>query len=132
MYRVLFTLFMVCSFSSFAAEREVLTIDKAVPAGLHLSFPNDSNVQPNISDFNVVNYIIMSNENGERWEVITVKNESSGTRTLNESHLLGLFANGERFQPLKFKHSFGGEESTSLTIGFGEYKFPLLGVYSRR
>ena len=106
MYRVLFALFMFCSFSSFAAESDVLTVDKAVPAGLHLSFPNDSNVQPNISDFNVVNYIVMSNESGERWAVITVKNESSGTRTLNESHLLGLFANGERLEPLKFEQNF--------------------------
>jgi hypothetical protein len=132
MFRQLLALFLFFSVSTFAAESGVLTIDKSVAAELHLSFPNDSNVQPTMGDFKVINFILMSNEVGDRWAVVTVKNESSGNRTLNQSHLLGLFANGERFHPLEFKQSFDGYESASLTITFGEHKFPIIELYSRR
>ena len=132
MHRVLLTVLMFCSLPSFAAENDALTIDRALPAEMKLSFPNEYNVQPNISDFNVVNYSLMSNKDGERWAVVTVKNESSNNRTLDESHLLGLFANGERAHPLEFKQRVEGESFTSVILEFSEYKFPLLKVYSRR
>ncbi len=73
----------------------------------------------------------MSNELGERWAVITLKNSSSGSRVLEHGHLMAIFANGKRKSPRKFKLNFKGDETQSITVSFGESKFPVLSVYSR-
>ncbi|ATD09604.1 MULTISPECIES: hypothetical protein [Pseudoalteromonas] len=113
------------------AAEEALTIDSVVSNNMELAFPNDANIYPDISDFKVLNAVLMSNENGERWAMITIKNESSGRRTLTQKHLLALTANGQRIAPMKLSESFDGGETLSLTLAFGENKFPLLNVYTR-
>ncbi|WP_462156367.1 hypothetical protein [Pseudoalteromonas piscicida] len=113
------------------AAEEALTIDSVVPNNMELAFPNDTNIYPDISDFKVLNAVLMSNENGERWAMITIKNQSSGRRTLTQKHLLALTANGQRIAPMKLSESFDGGETLSLTLAFGENKFPLLNVYTR-
>ncbi|ASD69612.1 hypothetical protein [Pseudoalteromonas piscicida] len=113
------------------AAEEALTIDSVVPNSIELAFPNDANIYPDISDFKVLNAVLMSNESGERWAMITIKNQSSGRRTLTQKHLLALTANGQRIAPMKLSESFDGGETLSLTLAFGENKFPLLNVYTR-
>lgn len=113
------------------AADDILTLDRSVSGSFQSSFPNDNNIQPDISDFKVTNTVLMSNEIGERWAVLTVENLASGQRTLNQNHLLGLFANGERMTPHTFKRKFSANELLSITIAFGESKFPILEVYPR-
>ncbi|TMO73497.1 hypothetical protein CWC17_10760 [Pseudoalteromonas sp. S3785] len=114
----------------FAAQNNVLNVDRAIPNSMQLSFPNDNNITPKKSDFSIVNYVLMSNEIGERWAVITLTNLASGKRELNQEHLLALFADGNRLTPSEFKLGFNGNQTQSVTISFAEHKFPILSVYS--
>lgn len=124
-------LFLLCSSkSSFASDIEVLTVDRTVAKNLQLSFPNDNNIQPDKSEFKIINYVLMSSESGERWVTITLENTSSGTRSLEREHLMGLFANGKRKSPMSYPLSFKGNEIQTFSVSFGESKFPILAVYT--
>lgn len=114
-----------------SANEDVISVDRVVPNSIELAFPNERNIEPELSDFQINNFILMSNDEGERFAVVTIKNLSSGSRTLNHSHLMAQVSNGARINPLPFKHAFNGDETVSLTINFGESKFPLLTVYTR-
>ena len=65
------------TFMSIASEADVLTVDRVVSTNLELAFPNDKNLRAKPSDFELVNYVIMSNEIGERWAVLTLTNRYS-------------------------------------------------------
>ena len=122
-------LLILCA-NVFAAQNNVLNVDRAIPNSMQLSFPNDNNITPKKSDFSIVNYVLMSNEEGERWAVITLTNLASGKRELNQDHLLALFADGSRLTPSEFKLGFNGNQTQSVTVSFAEHKFPILSVYS--
>ncbi|MGL1956798.1 MAG: hypothetical protein OCD00_05715 [Colwellia sp.] len=128
MRKVIISVFFLLSFSSFANDTEVLTVDRVIPNNLELAFPNDRGIKPKSSDFELVNYVVMSNEEGERWAVITVRNSSTGGRSFENGHLMALFANGIRKPPLEFKINFEGNETQSITVSFGENKFPILSI----
>lgn len=123
--------FVFMTFTSLANETDVLTVDRVVSTNLELAFPNDKNLRAKPSDFELVNYVIMSNELGERWAVLTLTNTSAGNRTLEQDHLMALFADGERKNPLELKLNFEGRETQSITVSFGESKFPILSISSR-
>ena len=84
--------------------------------------------KPQVSDFQLVNYVAMSNEVGERWAVVTVRNSSSGGRAFENQHLMAVFADGVRKSPSEFKINFKGNETQTLTVSFGENKFPILSI----
>ncbi|MDO6463005.1 hypothetical protein Q4513_02320 [Pseudoalteromonas carrageenovora] len=122
-------LLVLCA-NVFAAQNNVLNVDRAIPKSMHLSFPNDNNITPKKSDFSILNYVLMSNEEGERWAVITLTNLASGKRELNQEHILALFADGSRLTPSEFKLGFNSDQTQSVTVSFAEHKFPVLSVYS--
>ncbi len=130
MFKFIVAVLIIFSSVIQANESEVLSVDRSVSRNIKLSFPNDRNITPKLSDFEINNYVLMSNEEGERWAVITITNLSSGNRMLEEQHLLALFANGDRRSPLEYKLRFAGNETQSFTVSFGESKFPILLIYS--
>ncbi|PKG80915.1 hypothetical protein CXF85_21175 [Colwellia sp. 75C3] len=109
---------------------EVLTVDRSISKSIQLSFPNDINIKPKKGDFEIINYVLMSNEIGERWSVVTLTNLSSGNREFSHDHLIALFADGSRISPLQYKLNFKGQETQSITVSFGVHKFPILSIYS--
>ena len=128
MHKFLVLVFILLSFSIYADETETLIVDRVIANNLELAFPNDKNIKPKSSDFELINYVIMSNELGERWAVITLNNTSTGSRVLENEHLMALFANGKRTSPLEFKLSFAANETQSITVSFGHNKFPILSI----
>lgn len=124
-------LFAALSFSSITHGNEALSVETPLPSNLQLAFPNESNIQPEESPFVVESVVPMSNELGERWAVVTLRNSVSGRRTLNHKHLMALVADGTRLHPEPFTQSFLANESLSIVVNFGLRKFPLLDVYSR-
>ncbi len=130
MYKFLLLISILFSVSSYADETEALTVDRVIANNLELAFPNDKNVKPKASDFELINYVVMSNDLGERWAVITLTNTSSGRRILEHDHLMALFADGKRKSPPAFNVSFEGQETQSITVSFGENKFPILSITS--
>jgi hypothetical protein len=129
-YRYIFPILILFSCVINAEETEVLSVERSVSKNIHLSFANDNNIMPKKGDFEIVNYVLMSNEIGERWSVITLTNLATGNRTLDQDHLLGLFADGSRISPLEYKLNFEGKETQSITVSFGKHKFPILSIYS--
>jgi len=128
---VKFLFLVLLSWGVQAEDTEVLTVDRSVSGNVTLSFPNDNNIKPKVGDFEIVNYVLMSNEVGERWSVITLTNLSSGNRELNPEHLLALFADGSRNNPIGSTFNFKGKETLSVTVSFGQYKFPILSIQTR-
>lgn len=114
-----------------ASASDALSVDRLSLGAMELAFPNDNNIVPEISDFRVINSILMSSEAGARWAVLTLVNNASGIRTLNNRHLIGLLADGNRIEPQEFKQSFAANQTMSITLNFGESQFPLLEVYTR-
>jgi len=129
-FKFIIAVLIVFSSALQANENEVLSVERSVAKNIKLSFANDLDIKPKSSDFEINNYVLMSSEEGERWAVITLTNLSSGNRTLVHEHLLALFANGERRSPLEYKLGFAGNETQSVTVSFGESKFPILSIYS--
>jgi hypothetical protein len=130
MFKYLFPVLILMPWLIQAEAIEVLTVDRSISKSIQLSFPNDSNIKPKKGDFEIINYVLMSNEVGERWSVITLTNLSSGNREFSHDHLIALFADGSRISPLEYKLNFKGQESQSVTVSFGVHKFPILSIYS--
>ena len=130
MLKKMLLVLLVCSLTSYADDT-TLSIDRAVSGGVELAFPNEQNMQPEQSDFEVKNFVLMSNDVGERWAVVTLTNQASGRRTLTHKHLMAIVADGQRVIPIEFMQSFKANETLSVTITFGASKFPLLSIYSR-
>ena len=130
MFKFLLPVLMSFAWASQADETEVLNVDRSVSNNIDLSFPNDDNTKPKVGDFEIVNYVLMSNELGERWGVITLTNLSSGNRNLDQGHLIALLADGSRRNPLEYSLNFKGHETQSITVSFGKHKFPILNIYS--
>lgn len=124
-------IFLMFTAAHASAQNDVLMIDQSIGTDVQLAFPNDRNIQPRSSPFQVVSYVPMSSELGERWAIVTLKNTSSGSRIFESQYLLGLFADGDRREPQTFKQTFEGHEVVSLTLSFGRHKFPLLNVVAR-
>ena len=131
MLRYIVPILLVLSFTSFADDSKVLTIDRSVSSNVVLSFPNDQKIKPKANDFELDNYVLMSNEVGERWAVITLTNSSSGNRVLQQDHLMALLADGERKIPMEFKLNFEPSETQSITVSFGKSKFPILSISAK-
>lgn len=114
-----------------AVPGDVININAPLVIGAELAFPNPRNVRPIQSDFELINSVLMSNEVGDRWAVVTVRNNASGSRALQEKHLMGLLGNGERVAPESFTVNLSAKEILSTTVFFGRYKFPLLTIITR-
>lgn len=125
------TIALVATGVAIAEDDLNLTVEPRVSGELKLNFPNDDNIQPRKSSFRVLNFVLMSNELGERWAIVTLKNSSTTKRTFDHEQLMALFADGMRREPLAYKAVFDGLESQSLTISFGFSKFPILDIYTR-
>lgn len=127
-HKLLMATLIFITFTSHAEQEEVLTVDRVISNNIELAFANDRGITAKPSDFKLINYVIMSNDIGERWAVLTLTNTSSGSRILEQNHLLGLFADGERKSPLALKYNFEGYETQTITVSFGENKFPILTI----
>lgn len=129
MYKLLFTLSLV-SAQLIADTNEILRIERSVAHDVRISFPNDDNIRPKKSDFELNSYVLMSNDEGERVAVVTLTNLTSGSREFEHTHLMALFADGQRFSPIAYKAHFKPNQTQSLTLSFGINKFPILSLYT--
>ena len=128
------------SFSSFSANKpgdnnnlsDVFSVERIVSNDVELNFTNDGDIQPKISDFIVVNYVLMSNEKGDRRAVVTLENQSSGSRIFKSDQVMALMGDGRRISPHTYKQKFKRGESISMTLSFGNNKTPILQIYTRQ
>lgn len=123
--------FQANSYAENYSQNEILTIDESTPETINLEFSNTNKLEPKIGEFKILSSILMSNLSGERWVTVTIKNISSHQRLLDKEHIIAIFANGERRNPIKTEHKFSGQEETTIIISFGKSKFPILRVKVR-
>ncbi|AOE50124.1 hypothetical protein [Kangiella sediminilitoris] len=112
-------------------DRDALSVDKVTTQGIDFHFPNDDNIQPEESDFEILNYVTMSNEYGERKVVVTLENTSTGNRIFSNEQIMALYANGSRRVAHEKRIGFKGKEVKTLTLSFHISKYPILKVYTR-
>lgn len=132
---LLLSILAVAASSAFASnynENDALSIDKAITKDIDFQFPNDNNIYPDTSDFKVINYVTMSNEQGDRRVTVTLHNSSSGNRIFVSKQIMALFANGDRISPIERKVTFKGKETQTITLNFGTHHYPILSVYTRQ
>ena len=110
---------------------EVLTVDEPVSDATKLEFSDDNKLDPKIGDFEIISSLIMSSSSGERWATVTIKNSTSHQRILDGDHIVAIFANGDRRNPVSLKQSFSELEEITLTLNFGKHKFPILRLLTR-
>lgn len=122
-------LFPAISHSSDSSLSQALTIDPSAPSFKEYPFNQEDDLEPRTSDFSILNQIFMSNEEGERWATITLKNLSTGQRIFSNDQLIAVFANGEKRYPGKIELKLQGAEAATHTFYFGRHKFPVLYVY---
>lgn len=108
-------------------NNKTLSVDQQVSQTF--AFQNDDGIKPKAGTFALRHYVLMSNEAGERWAVLTLENTSSGSRTLEQAHIMALFADGKRLFPRAYSENFKGSELKSITINFGPHKFPILSLH---
>lgn len=114
------------------ANNQVLSVDQVALQGVQFAFENDAHTRPKNSDFTLLNTVLMSSEQGHRVAVVTVRNDASGSRILEGSHLMALFADGQRKAPVSMTEGVKLDrgERRSFTVSFGDADYPILSVYS--
>lgn len=137
LFRLIFLYFslLLTLYASATNYSDVLTVDPQKPSFNSYNFIDESiqrkAIEPDISTIIVVNQMLMSNEAGERWATLTLKNLANGKRIITDKHLYAVFADGDKkkaqMRPIKLQ----GNEVGIYTISFGYHKFPILYVYTR-
>ncbi|GGJ03296.1 hypothetical protein GCM10007978_46070 [Shewanella hanedai] len=117
--------------NSLAADN-VFHIDRSVSDNIDIEFANNDHIEPARSDFKVVNYVVMSSEEGGRKAVVTLVNTSSGSRIFQSNQVYALFADGKRRAPNAYKQEFSAGELISMTLSFGIRDLPILRIYTRQ
>ena len=109
-------------------KRNLLLFDENTPLQYTFSFDIDESerLKPRENDFELIHYAPMSNKNGERYVLITVKNTSTGRRFLKSEHIVATFVNEEQINPRDLNESVDGGEVFSKSIFFGVTKFPII------
>lgn len=119
---------------SAAAQRDTtLYFDnpRAAMEGGELHFKERERIEPERSDFRIVDYATMSNEFGERWALVTFRNSSSGDRILKDRQIVATLASGQRVYAQNLDERVGGNEMYTQAVYFGIHKFPIVRLEMR-
>ena len=114
---------------------EVITIDPVSPKFQAYPFIDDNLERekdlPDSSDVVIINQSLMSNEAGERWATVTLKNSAKGKRIFSEKNIYAMYADGSKGKPYQVRVKLNGGEIGSSLFYFGKHKFPILYVFTR-
>lgn len=83
---------------------------------------------PDKHSFQLVDYVLMSSDRGERFALVTLKNQSTGQRILSQNHLVAVMGNCQARRPLPIEKRFAGAETLTIRLNFGLSKFPILKI----
>lgn len=105
---------------------ETLIFEQSPSINSPIRFTHESPLIPDNNDFELLHWQFMSNRIGERWAMITIKNTASGQRIFVRKDIVATFANGQQSFPVtEYSEKFQADEVKTLTIYFGERRFPL-------
>ena len=107
---------------------KTLKLDNNPFKNIEVFCENQDDIKPSENDFKLIDYHTMSSDRGERQVIVTIKNTSSGGRSLNSSHFVATLGNCQYIKPIKFERKFMGKEVLTLTLDFGYSQYPILQV----
>lgn len=131
MVSFIFAAFNTASNAEGYSHDEILAVDEPIPETVNLEFSDTNQLRPKLSEFELLSSILMSNISGERWATVTIKNNSSHQRILDNEHITAIFADGKTRNPVQVNHKFSNQEELTMTINFGKSKFPILRINVR-
>jgi len=106
----------------------ILLFDENTPAFKNYYFDIDEHdrLKPWSNDFELIEFAPMSNKQGERWAMVTVRNTAAGRRFLKRDYLVATFANAHQANPSALNEEVDAGETFTATVPFGVYKFPIV------
>lgn len=110
---------------------QVLQFDRVQITGKEFHFTRDPQLVPEKGPFALVESFAMSNDLGERWALVTVRNTLNSDRFLKDEHLVATFADGSQAYARNLNERLGGREVFSGSVFFGHSPFPIVQVEAR-
>lgn len=131
---LLFCLFapVISLAESVDAGSRIVTFDEPeIPLGEIEFVANWKDLRPDFSDFKIETCRFLSDKLGNRFALVTFTRSKGGVRELRLDQAVGVFANGERRNPVKLDGRNELGERGSLLLHFGTSAFPLVEVETR-
>lgn len=107
-------------------KNSILHFENQNKAIKHLDFKDEDDLQPVNSSFSLLEYSLMSNEKGERWALITVKNNSGKKQPISDDNFVAVFADGKRTHANNFYELVEPGARLTASIFFGRSNFPII------
>lgn len=105
---------------------DTLIFEQSPSINSPIHFKQDAPLVPDANNFELMHWQLMSNRNGERWAMVTIKNNATGQRLLAHKDIVATFANGEQsFPVIEVREAFQSKEVRTFSIYFGERRFPI-------
>ena len=89
-------------------------------------------IVPAKNEFELLNYVLMSSDYGERYALVTLRNQSGGQRIFTQDHVVAILGDCQRIRPLPVEKRFASTETLTLRLNFGISKFPILKLINRK
>ena len=123
---VITLLFSQTTIAGELSPNDTLIFEQSPSINSPIRFKQDSPLVPDANDFELMHWQFMSNRNGERWAMVTIKNNAAGQRLLAHKDIVATFANGEQsFPVIEIREAFQSKETRTFSIYFGERRFPI-------
>lgn len=104
------------------------SIEPGTPTLSPLNFPETDDDAAEPSDFEIKEYLLLSNGIGERRAVVTLYNTANGQRILKSNQISAQFANGDTRHAIGLSQKFSAQEHLTLNITFGQHIYPILSI----
>ena len=107
---------------------EVIHFDSTPFKHVEMNCDNPDKVSPQKNDFELIDYALMSTEQGERFALVTIKNKTNGQRIFKQNQLMAILGNCSFVFPQKFEFTLSGNETTTRKIYFGLLRYPIVKI----
>ncbi|WP_323774035.1 hypothetical protein [Alcanivorax sp.] len=115
-----------------AENSAVLRFDTPLAITDNADFDRDNPLEPDSSSFVLLDASSLSSDSGERWALVSLRNDAGGQRILRDDYLVAEFANGDRRHPSNLEGSFAAGEQQRKMAFFGYHRFPILRVFTQQ
>ena len=115
-----------------AENSAVLRFDTPLAITDNADFDRDNPLEPDSSSFVLLDASSLSSDSGERWALVSLRNDAGGQRILRDDYLVAEFANGDRRHASNLEGSFAAGEQQRKMAFFGYHRFPILRVFTQQ
>ncbi len=115
-----------------AENSAVLRFDTPLAITDNADFDRDNPLEPDSSSFILLDASSLSSDSGERWALVSLRNDAGGQRILRDDYLVAEFANGDRRHASNLEGSFAAAEQQRKMVFFGYHRFSILRVFTQQ